>query len=421
MASDLYRRNDVIGGARERKRRERERGGGPRRRNRFDLRVDGMQSRPKRRSPRSLRRWIQKSSSRRRRLRLGGNVGIGLTFALIGCSQGRSGGRRGVFDGGSISHRRGGGDFVTATASESKNYYHFHKALNEAFEVFCNKAVAGSSCAELLAAFCDDLLKKGGGEKLSGDQGIEETLEKAIKTLLPYISDKDHFAEFYRKRLACRLLFDRSANKDHEKSIITKMKQQCGGQFTSKMEGMVTDWTLARETQNSFEEYLHCNPNINPGMDLAVTVLTTGSWPSYESFNLNLPSEMRKILHSLSCGKYKILVKEPNIKFISPNDTFEFNSMFTDRMIRIKIPLPPVDHERKEVMKDVDKDRRYAIDAAIVRIMKSRKVFGHQELVIECVEQLRHMFKPDIKTIKKRIEDLIIRELGERQGEPKSI
>ncbi|PRQ18301.1 putative cullin protein, neddylation [Rosa chinensis] len=379
-----------------------------------------------------------------------------------------------------------------------RNYYHFHKALNEAFEVFCNKVVAGSSCAELLAAFCDDLLKKGGCEKLSGDQGIEETLEKAIKTLLPYISDKDHFAEFYRKRLARRLLFDRSANKDHEKSVITKMKQQCGGQFTSKMEGMVTDWTLARDTQNSFEEYLRCNQNINPGMDLAVTVLTTGSWPSYESFNLNLPAEMRicveifkgyyetktkhrkltwvyslgschiigkfepktielvvstyqaallllfntadrlsyseiscqlnlpenalvRILHSLSCGRYKVLIKEPNTKIISPNDTFEFNSMFTDRMIRIKIPLPPVDHERKEVMKDVDKDRRYAIDAAIVRIMKSQKVFGHQELVIECVEQLRHMFKPDIKTIKKRIEDLITRDYLERDKENQKV
>lgn len=44
-------------------------------------------------------------------------------------------------------------------------------------------------------------------------------------------------------------------------------------------------------------------------------------------------------------------------------------------------------------MEDVDKDRRYAIDAAIVRIMKSRKVLGHQQLVSECVEQLSRMFK----------------------------
>lgn len=44
-------------------------------------------------------------------------------------------------------------------------------------------------------------------------------------------------------------------------------------------------------------------------------------------------------------------------------------------------------------MEDVDQDRRYAIDAAIVRIMKSRKVLGHQQLVMECVEQLSRMFK----------------------------
>ncbi|WOL18867.1 cullin-1-like [Canna indica] len=369
-----------------------------------------------------------------------------------------------------------------------QNHSLFHKALKEAFEVFCNKGVAGSSSAELLATFCDNILKKGGSEKLS-DEAIEETLEKVVK-LLAYISDKDLFAEFYRKKLARRLLFDKSANDDHERSILTKLKQQCGGQFTSKMEGMVTDLTLARENQSSFEDYLNSNPHASPGMDLTVTVLTTGFWPSYKSFDLNLPAEMVKcvevfkefyqtktkhrkltwiyslgtcningkfepktmelvvttyqaaalllfnasdrlsyseimaqlnltdddvirLLHSLSCAKYKILNKEPNTKSISSNDVFEFNSKFTDKMRRIKIPLPPVD-EKKKVIEDVDKDRRYAIDASIVRIMKSRKVLGHQQLVMECVEQLGRMFKPDFKAIKKRIEDLITRDYLER-------
>ncbi|KAG6428145.1 hypothetical protein SASPL_112394 [Salvia splendens] len=368
------------------------------------------------------------------------------------------------------------------------NHTLFHKALKEAFEVFCNKGVAGSSSAELLATFCDNILKKGGSEKLS-DEAIEETLEKVVK-LLAYISDKDLFAEFYRKKLARRLLFDKSANDEHERSILTKLKQQCGGQFTSKMEGMVTDLTLARENQASFEEYLSNSPNANPGIDLTVTVLTTGFWPSYKSFDLNLPAEMVKcvevfrefyqtktkhrkltwiyslgtcningkfeqktielivttyqaaalllfnasdrlsyqeimtqlnlsdddvvrLLHSLSCAKYKILTKEPSTKTISPTDVFEFNSKFTDKMRRIKIPLPPVD-EKKKVIEDVDKDRRYAIDASIVRIMKSRKVLGYQQLVMECVEQLGRMFKPDVKAIKKRIEDLITRDYLER-------
>ncbi|KAG0575693.1 hypothetical protein M758_5G025700 [Ceratodon purpureus] len=368
------------------------------------------------------------------------------------------------------------------------NHSLFHKALKEAFEVFCNKGVAGSTSAELLATFCDNLLKKGGSEKLS-DEAIEDTLEKVVK-LLAYISDKDLFAEFYRKKLARRLLFDKSANDDHERSILTKLKQQCGGQFTSKMEGMVTDLTLARENQTNFEEYLTENTQSNPGIDLTVTVLTTGFWPSYKSSDLALPAEMVKcvevfkefyqtktkhrkltwiyslgtcnitgkfdakpielivttyqaavlllfnaedrlsyndiktqlnltdedivrLLHSLSCAKYKILNKDPNTKTVGQNDSFEFNTKFTDKMRRIKIPLPPMD-EKKKVIEDVDKDRRYAIDASIVRIMKSRKQLPHQQLVLECVEQLGRMFKPDFKVIKKRVEDLIAREYLER-------
>ncbi len=81
--------------------------------------------------------------------------------------------------------------------------------------------------------------------------------------------------------------------------------------------------------------------------------------------------------------------------------------------LHLQIPLPPVD-ERKKVVEDVDKDRRYAIDAAVVRTMKSRKVLKHQQLVVEVVQQLQRMFHPDFRLIKKRIEDLISREYLER-------
>lgn len=60
----------------------------------------------------------------------------------------------------------------------------------------------------------------------------------------------------------------------------------------------VVDLTLARDNQLKFEEYLRDNSHVNPGIDLTVTVLTTGFWPSYKSFDLNLPSEMVR----MSCG-----------------------------------------------------------------------------------------------------------------------
>ncbi|CAM0881246.1 unnamed protein product [Alopecurus aequalis] len=373
-----------------------------------------------------------------------------------------------------------------------QNQTAFHKALKEAFELFCNKDVAGCSSAESLAAFCDNILRKGGSDKLS-DESVEETLDKVV-TILTYISDKDLFVEFHRKKLGKRLLFDKSVNNEHEGSLLSKLKQYFGGQFTSKMEGMLTDMAKARDHQTEFETYKSNNyPESFPRVDVSVTVLTTGFWPSYKTFNINLPSEMIKyveafknyynskqkhrklnwiysmgncnivakfdtktielivttyqaallllfndfdrlgyseivtqlnlpdddavrLLHSLSCGKYKILDKEPSNRTICPSDIFQFNHKFTDKMRRIKVPLPPTD-EKKKVIDDVNKDRRFSIDASIVRIMKSRKVMGHQQLVAECVEQLSRMFKPDIKVIKRRIEDLISREYLERDLE----
>lgn len=46
-----------------------------------------------------------------------------------------------------------------------------------------------------------------------------------------------------------------------------------------------------------------------------------------------------------------------------------------------QLPPPPSD-ERKKVVEDVDRDRRYSIDAAIVRTMKSRKVLQHTQASI---------------------------------------
>ena len=58
---------------------------------------------------------------------------------------------------------------------------------------------------------------------------------------------------------------------------------------------------------------------------------------------------------------------------------------------RAQIPLPPVD-EKKKVIEDVDKDRRYAIDAAIVRTMKSRKVLQHQQVRLGDVKRVLAAF-----------------------------
>lgn len=96
----------------------------------------------------------------------------------------------------------------------------FQKVLKEAFEVFVNKDIGNTTTAELLSTFCDNIMKTG-GDKLEGE--IDSNLDKIVM-LFSYLSDKDMFAEFYRKQLAKRLLLNRSASDDDERSLITKLK-----------------------------------------------------------------------------------------------------------------------------------------------------------------------------------------------------
>ncbi|KAH9636850.1 hypothetical protein HF086_017805 [Spodoptera exigua] len=61
-----------------------------------------------------------------------------------------------------------------------------------------------------------------------------------------------------------------------------------------------------------------------------------------------------------------------------------------------------------------DDDRKMYLQAAIVRIMKQRKVLRHTELIQEVVSQARGSFAPSVAMIKKCIEALIDKQYLER-------
>lgn len=49
---------------------------------------------------------------------------------------------------------------------------------------------------------------------------------------------------------------------------------------------------MTRDIKTEFDQYLSSNKIANPGVDLTVTVLTSGFWPSAKTTDLSLPSEM---------------------------------------------------------------------------------------------------------------------------------
>ena len=79
----------------------------------------------------------------------------------------------------------------------------------------------------------------------------------------------------------------------------------------------------------------------------------------------------------------------------------------------MKVKIPMASLESNVNVKKIEEDRSVTVDAAIVRIMKSRKTLAHQTLISDVLTQLT-FFKPTSKVIKKRIESLLDREYLER-------
>ncbi|GFR57890.1 cullin-4A [Elysia marginata] len=125
--------------------------------------------------------------------------------------------------------------------------------------------------------------------------------------------------------------------------------------------------------------------------------------------------ELKRTLQSLACGKARVMYKIPKGKDVEDTDSFRFADDFKHKLYRIKInqiQMKETKEENASTTERVFQDRQYQVDAAVVRIMKTRKTLSHVLLISELFNQLKFPVKsPDLK---KRIESLIEREYMER-------
>ncbi|TNN85660.1 Cullin-3 [Liparis tanakae] len=184
----------------------------------------------------------------------------------------------------------------------------FKQTIAGDFEYFLN---LNSRSPEYLSLFIDDKLKK--GVKGLTEQEVESILDKAM-VLFRFMQEKDVFERYYKQHLARRLLTNKSVSDDSEKNMISKLKTECGCQFTSKLEGMFRDMSISNTTMDEFRQHLQttgvrCTPtrqhanthaarNHGPvslgGVDLTVRVLTTGYWPTQSATpKCNIPPSPR--------------------------------------------------------------------------------------------------------------------------------
>ena len=367
----------------------------------------------------------------------------------------------------------------------------FQTTINSAFEYFIN---LNPRSPEFISLYVDDKLRK--GLKGVSEEDVEKVLDR-VMMLFRYLQEKDIFEKYYKQHLSRRLLGGRTVSDDAERSLIVKLKYECGYQFTSKLESMFTDMRTSRDTMEGFRNMLR-STDTAMALDLNVHVLTTGSWPTtpckcnlpqqlveccelFTNYYLNAHSgrrlswqtnmgnadvratfakskhdlnvttyqmcilllfndtdkltygeiaaataipanDLKRALQSMACVKGKnVLRKEPMSKEVLESDTFSFNDKFHSKLVKIKIGMvsarQETEGEKAETRTKVDEDRKPQIEAAIVRLLKSRRVMDHNTVIAEVTKQLQSRFVPNPAVIKKRIESLIEREFLERDRE----
>ena len=59
------------------------------------------------------------------------------------------------------------------------------------------------------------------------EDDVEATLDK-VMMLFRYLQEKDVFEKYYKQHLAKRLLSNRTVSDDAERSLLVKLKTECG-------------------------------------------------------------------------------------------------------------------------------------------------------------------------------------------------
>nr|CAG4638271.1 EOG090X01NX [Cyclestheria hislopi] len=163
----------------------------------------------------------------------------------------------------------------------------FKQMISSDFEYFLN---LNPKSPEYLSLFIDDKLKK--GVKGMTEQEIETVLDKTM-VLFRFLQEKDVFERYYKQHLAKRLLLNKSVSDDSEKNMISKLKTECGCQFTSKLEGMFKDMSVSNTIMEDFKHHIQTAGTNLSGVDLSVRVLTTGFWPTQSAAKCHLASAPR--------------------------------------------------------------------------------------------------------------------------------
>ena len=104
-------------------------------------------------------------------------------------------------------------------------------------------------------------------------------------------------------------------------------------------------------------------------------------------------------MHLIPLIKCKLLVKNPAANSFSAEDEMRVNLDYKSNLFRNKLPVmvskASKENDNVKVQGKVEDDRRYTIEASIIKVMKARRKIEYVNLVSETSRILSLKFNPE--------------------------
>ncbi|KAG6873267.1 hypothetical protein C0995_001041 [Termitomyces sp. Mi166 len=198
--------------------------------------------------------------------------------------------------------------------------------------------------------------------------------------------------------------------------------------YKERHSGHTLDWDHALGTATLTGRFKPGNKELSVSLYQAVVLLlfnteTEWRYPDISEQTGIDPEELKRVLQSLACAKKKVLKKIPPGRDIDENDVFRFNADFDDPRAKVhinSIQAKVSPEESRRTNESIEGDRKYYLDAAIVRVMKARKELTYEQLKTATIEAVKNHFVPTVDAIKKRIDALVEGDYLERSPDDKT-
>eukprot|EP00118_Oscarella_pearsei_P008730 m.46496 g.46496 ORF g.46496 m.46496 type:complete len:786 (+) comp33701_c0_seq2:3-2360(+) len=155
-----------------------------------------------------------------------------------------------------------------------------------------SKAHPESKCPELLANYCDLLLRKTSTSKRLTSDEIEGKL-KDVLLVLKYVQNKDVFMRYHKAHLSRRLVLNTSADSEKEENMVEWFREVgMPAEYVNKLARMFQDIKVSEDLNQVFQESLR-GQGKSVADTVGIKILNAGAWSrSADRVAVSLPIEL---------------------------------------------------------------------------------------------------------------------------------